>query len=158
MKTITDYPNYIVAYEGTVINKKTGRILKTDTNSCGYLRVTLCMDNKPKKFFIHRLVAQAYLENPDGFPQVNHLDGDKQNNTVENLEWCTQSINQYHAHANNLQKRFTKVSEQQVKTICDLLGEGLSVRSISQVMDISRYIPEDIKRGKTWRHISKEYF
>ena len=158
MKQIEDYPNYSVTKEGRVINTKTGRVLKTDTNSCGYLRVTLCKDNKPKKFFIHRLVAQELLENPDDFPQVNHIDGNKTNNTVENLEWCTQSINQYHAHTNNLQKRFTKVSEQQVKTICELLGEGLSVRSISKTMGISRYIPEDIKRGKTWRHISKDYF
>lgn len=158
MKYIEDYPNYSVTTEGSVINTKTGRVLKTDMNSCGYLRVTLCKENTPRKFFIHRLVAKTYLDNEGDFPQVNHIDGNKTNNTIENLEWCTQSINQYHAHANNLQKRFTKVSETQVHKICELIGEGLTVRSISETLEISRYIPEDIKRGKTWRHISKNYF
>lgn len=157
-KVIEAYPNYSVYPDGKIINNKTGRVLKLDLNSCDYLRATLCMDNRPKKFFVHRLVAEAFLDNPDNLPQVNHINGDKQDNSVENLEWCTQSINQYHAHHNGLQKRYTKVSEDQVKTICELLSEGVSIRTISSLMKISRYIPEDIKRKKTWLHISKDYF
>ncbi|MGL1886285.1 MAG: HNH endonuclease [Reichenbachiella sp.] len=158
MNNIEDYPNYMVTREGEVINTNTSRVLKQEENSCRYLRVTVCKNNKPKRFFVHRLVAIAYVPNPDGLPQVNHLDGDKQNNNVENLEWCTQSINQYHAHSNNLQKRFTKVNEYQVRVICDFIVSNYKPKDISELCDVSIHIVSDIKRGKTWKHISKDYF
>lgn len=77
-------------------------ILKNATISKGYLGVTLTKDKKryPKK--VHRLVAQAFIDNPENKPQVNHKDCNKQNNCVDNLEWCTNSENQIHAFTNGL--------------------------------------------------------
>lgn len=69
-----------------------GGILKHDLCH-GYLRITLCKNGKIKHFFIHRLVAEAFLDNPDNLPQVNHINEDKTDNRVENLEWCTQEYN-----------------------------------------------------------------
>lgn len=158
MNNIEGYPNYMVTREGEVINTKSGRVLKQEENSCRYLRVTVCKNNKPKRYFVHRLVAIAYIPNPSNLPQVNHKDGDKQNNHVDNLEWCTQSINQYHAYTNDLQKRFTKVSSEQVHAICDHLRYGYRVCDIARSMDVSVYIVSDICRGRTWKHISKDYF
>ena len=73
--------------------KKSEKILKGCDNGKGYLRVELCKDGKGKWYRINRLVAQAFLENPQNLPEVNHIDQDKTNNKVENLEWCTNQYN-----------------------------------------------------------------
>ena len=69
------------------------KILEGYDNGYGYSYVILCKDGKDKKCRINRLVAQAFLPNPDNLPEVNHKDEDKQNNYVENLEWCSKSYN-----------------------------------------------------------------
>lgn len=74
-------------------------------NDKGYLAVGLYKNGKRKMFLIHRLVAEAFIPNPENLPQVNHIDEDKTNNYVENLEWCTQSYN------NNYGTRLKRVSE-----------------------------------------------
>lgn len=70
---------------------------KQHKNIDGYLNVDLCKDRKHKKFLVHRLVALHFIPNPGMLDQVNHIDGDKTNNCVENLEWCTQVENAVHA-------------------------------------------------------------
>ena len=65
------------------------RILKVGKDRKGYLQVQLCQDGKGKSYKIHRLVATAFCENPHGFKEVNHIDGDKTNNCVDNLEFCS---------------------------------------------------------------------
>lgn len=92
---------YQVSNDGKVKNYSTGSCLKFSYSSNGYCRVKLYkkVDGKRynKMFMAHRLVASAFLDNPMNKPQVNHLDGDKHNNRVENLEWCTQSENLVHS-------------------------------------------------------------
>lgn len=79
------------------------RILKTKVNSTtGYREVGLSKDGKQKHYHIHRLIAEAFIENPHGLPVVNHIDGCKTNNNISNLEWCTQSDNIRHALINEL--------------------------------------------------------
>lgn len=70
-----------------------GRILRPKIEPNGYLRATLFKEGKRKVFMIHRLVAQAFIPNPEGLPQINHIDEDKTNNRVENLEWCDGKYN-----------------------------------------------------------------
>ena len=95
---IENYPNYFVTKEGEVINVKTNKILKPCFNTWGYQQVTLHNRIKSKNIVIHRLVANAFISNFENKPQVNHIDGNKSNNSVSNLEWCTSSENVKHAY------------------------------------------------------------
>ena len=65
------------------------RIMKQRKTKTGYLRVCLCKDAEHKDYYVHRLVASAFISNPEGLPQINHIDEDKANNNVNNLEWCS---------------------------------------------------------------------
>jgi len=73
-------------------------VLSACTNHNGYNIVNLCENCKPVFKQVHRLVAEAFIPNPDNKPMVNHINGDKTNNRVENLEWCTNGENQIHRH------------------------------------------------------------
>lgn len=77
----------------------------------GYLYCVLWKDGKHERFAIHRMVADAFLENPEGLPVVNHKDGNKENNNVSNLEWCTHSENSYHAFRTGLRKPYNMSGE-----------------------------------------------
>lgn len=86
-----------VCLEKQIINTKKGLIKKQQVSK-GYLKVKLNKNSKSKWFLVHRLVAQAFIPNPENKPQVNHKDGNKFNNCVENLEWNTNSENQLHSY------------------------------------------------------------
>lgn len=92
LKDIKDYENYQISDTGIVINKKTGRELKQQEKK-GYMNVSLFKNGKKKNKLVHRLVAEAFIENIKNYPQINHKDENTLNNTVENLEWCTQKYN-----------------------------------------------------------------
>lgn len=91
-KDIKDYENYQISDTGIVINKKTGRKLKQQEKK-GYMNVNLFKKGKKKNKLVHRLVAEAFIENIKNYPQINHKDEDTLNNMVNNLEWCTQKYN-----------------------------------------------------------------
>lgn len=74
----------------------------------GYVYVYFTKDNKGTNKRIHRLVAEAFIKNPNNYDQINHIDGDKTNNKVENLEWCNAQYNVNHAYKNGLTKHYTK--------------------------------------------------
>ena len=82
---------------------KKGKRLQPETTSCGYLRVLLIdREGKRSHLSVHRIVAEAYIPNPNNLPQVNHKDGNKKNNHINNLEWCTSQQNNIHALKNGL--------------------------------------------------------
>jgi len=94
---IEGYENYIITRQGEAINTNTGRMMKKQINNAGYYRVEFSKAGKQKKLFVHRLVATAFIPNKESLPQVNHLNGDKLDNRIENLEWCTASQNHKHS-------------------------------------------------------------
>ena len=97
IKQINGYEKYFITNYGVVINNETNRVLKQEV-SRGYLRVTLSENNVQKKFLVHRLVAKHFLLKDISKNFVNHIDGNKLNNNIENLEWCTSSENERHSY------------------------------------------------------------
>lgn len=94
-KVITN--EYVVHKDGSIYSLK-GNKLKPYKNIHGYLSVKLWIKGKTKNVQVHRVVAKAFIENKNNYPCVNHIDGDKTNNSITNLEWCSYSQNSRHAY------------------------------------------------------------
>ena len=90
---IQDYPNYLIYDDGRVYNKKYNRFIKPTIVGKGYLQLALFKNGERKMFRINRLVSLHYIPNPENKPEVNHIDGDKTNNNIKNLEWMTRMEN-----------------------------------------------------------------
>lgn len=104
---------YSVSNYGEVRNNRTGKLMKPRKNEKGYLRIGLTTNGKQKCMRVHRLVAQAFIPNPENKPEVNHIDFDKENNCVNNLEWVTCKENSDHSFGNRKrsnEKNYKKVS------------------------------------------------
>lgn len=107
-KKIEEFSNYSISNLGNVRNDKTGRILKTYTKPSGYMQVQLGRKTIPQ--YIHRLVAKAFIPNDDNKPQVNHKNGIKCDNKVENLEWVTASENDLaYGYTSRIENRKKKI-------------------------------------------------
>lgn len=127
-KIVDNFPNYIITDDGRVFNQK-GKELKPDLSNNGYLRVSLSNNTvSHQKFLVHRLVAKAFISNPNDYPQVNHINEIKTDNRVENLEWCTPLENLNHSGIIDKASiaKFTKVH-------CDTTNEDFnSIKEASE--------------------------
>ena len=133
-KEISGWKGYFVNQNGQVKSLKinynehchtkttTEKMLSTFYNSSGYAVVNLSDGKRRKLAAIHRLVAEAFIPNPEGKPHINHIDGDKRNPSVDNLEWCTPSENEWHSYhvlgkKSNLpnKRKFTDEEEEAIR-------------------------------------------
>lgn len=121
------------------------KILKGRINTKGYIKYALYQNKKPKNLSIHRLVAEAFIPNPDNLPQINHIDGNKQNNCVDNLEWCTNGENQQHAWINGLQKKKIGKENHNARQIIQSDLNDNVVGEFDSIMDAVRFL--NIKNG-----------
>lgn len=96
--------NYEINDIGQVRNKKTKKVLNYWKSSNGYLQVSLCNKGKQKTYYVHRLVANNFIENKNNYKEINHIDCNKENNSIKNLEWCDRKHNIKEAYRNNLIK------------------------------------------------------
>ena len=137
---------------------KEGRILKPSANSAGYLQVTLSYAGKNHSERVHRLVAIAFVENPNGLPQVNHIDGNKLNNCAENLEWVTNAENTKHASRLGLcVKGSTAINavlnEAKVIDIKRLIQAGCTNRELADLFGVHPATINCIRIGRNWAHV-----
>ena len=131
-----------------------GVILQPVADSKGYLRVSFCVNRLMKTFKVHRLVALTFIENPLNLPQVNHKDGNKQNNNVENLEWINNSDNQKHAYQKGLIKpkylhnhHRSNFTENDIALIVKMYLDGDTFRGIAKKLNKDKsVISRNIKR------------
>ena len=153
------YGHYWVSNLGRVKNEK-GRILKGGLHNKGYHQVCVKLEGVQSTYKTHRLVAIAFIPNPDNLEQINHIDGDKTNNRVDNLEWCDNSYNQLHkvqtglwvpAKGNDCQN--SKLTEEEV---VEIYLSNLPIKELMEKYNVSRSTITHIKYDRNWTWLTKD--
>lgn len=134
---IEGYLNYQVSNMGRVKSlgddkNRKEKILKGGITKKGYLQVVLCKDGKTKKYYIHRLVAQAFIPNPNNLPQVNHRNEDKTDNRVDNLEWCDGKYN------NNYGTKIERQKKKLFKSILQFTLDGEFIKKWDSTAQVEK--------------------
>lgn len=130
------------------------KYLKTYVGKTGYYNIRMNIDGVSKLCKCHRIIAQHFIENPNNLPQVNHVDGNKLNNSIHNLEWVTNKQNSDHAWANGLIKKqlgekATK-SKLKEKDVFDILNSKLSISELAKIYNVHKSSIDAIRKGKNW--------
>ena len=164
MKNLKDigYPHYAATVDGRIYSLYSKKFLSENKKLGDYKAVTLCEDGERKEETVHRLIAKAFVPNPDNLPIVNHIDGDKLNNRADNLEWCTQQENVRHAMDTGLRRtevinEYRTISDETATQICILLEQGSRNKDICEMFDVDQVIVSGIKAGKFYRDISQDF-
>lgn len=135
------------------------KILSPGKSKSGYLTVLLYKNNERKNKSVHRLVCEAFIKNKYNKKTVNHKDGNKHNNKLENLEWTTYSENGIHAFKKGLnkpskgEKNGNSILDKQKVLEIRCLCEKLSNAEVSRILNVNKGTVSDVKLRKTWNHI-----
>ena len=155
--------HYQISNLGNVkrFTKYKSNILKPRINKRGYVQIILCKNNCAKTFRLHRIIAESFIPNPYKKLQVNHINGVRHDNKVENLEWVTQNENMKHAFENRLAVALkgesqpnSKLKEIQVLDIKERIKKRESNISIAKLYNVSMETISNIKRNRTWKHLN----
>lgn len=146
---------------GSFLKKHKAQIRKATPDDDGYPRVSLTDKNKIEIHHrVHRLVAEHFISNPKNLPEVNHIDSNKLNNCVDNLEWCTHLNNVLHAIENNnhpipygTNHGMSKLVETDIPIIRQMLKDKCTLMEIAEVFHVHFSTISNIKRGKIWTHV-----
>lgn len=144
-----------------------GRIKKTHYDDCGYELIQLRKDGSYKHLSIHRLVASAFIPNPDNLPQVNHKDEVRNHNTVDNLEWCTVEYNQNYGHrkkrasinstgVNNSRAKLTEKDVLEIRKTYIPGDKKYCKRALARKYNVSYETITAIVTNRLWKHLVKE--
>lgn len=147
---------YYVLSCGLVINSDTLLPMAGGYDKNGYHIVSLTLNKNKYTRKVHRLVAEAFIPNPNNLPEVNHIDGDKRNNDITNLEWVTPEQNSHHACFSNL--RYSILTEDDVIEICELLSSGnVRISDIARKFNVSNSHISKILNRRIWKGVSSKY-
>ena len=168
-KTVENAPKYEVSNFGNVRKIENGRLLHQSTDNYGYKLVSIFYGGEWKTKSVHRLVATAFIRNPKGNEQVNHKDGVKDNNHIDNLEWVTPAENLLHSIKVLGRKKPSKRTSQKggdgMRTNLKVfrVGKKLSQEKFAKKCNVSRAVYSNIERGKTnpsldfWNNLQREF-
>jgi hypothetical protein len=152
-------PGFEISIAGIIRNITTKAIKSQYVSGTGYYMISVSKNNKTKPYRVHRLLANTYIPNPKNLPEINHKDGNKLNNDIRNLEWCTHAENMSHANKTGLlnnkgsRNGMAKLKEEDIPKIRELLKSGMSQYKIAVQFNISRSAIENIKVRGNWAHI-----
>lgn len=147
------FSKYEVSTAGDVQNITTGQLLKPNRHKSGYYKIKLVRDDgKHVTFYLHRLVAEVFIPNPEGKPEVNHKDGNKKHNSIYNLEWTTREENMMHAQLNGF--GHVKLKPVEVRSIYYLAwASNMTQKDIAKMYGVRRSIVSEIKWRKSWEFV-----
>ena len=151
-KQIKEFPDYVVSDEGNVFSLFIKKDIALSTDKNGYQRAQLTNETGRHAIGVHRLVAQAFVLNYKNYPEVNHIDGNKENNFHENLEWCTRSGNMAHAVETGLVTHLFKLANSQKQAVIAYkngieFGKYSSLREASMATGLSKSFISQLKNG-----------
>ena len=137
---------------------KTPRLKALKKEKNGYVRVSLCENDKNVLHLVHRLVLTAFSRPPHSIEVCNHRNGDKSDNRLSNLEWCTPRENAAHSvrtglHPHGSRSHYAKLTEDNVRQIKTLLSGGNSQRKIARMFGVRQGTISFIAKGETWSHV-----
>jgi len=148
---------------GHIRNSRTGHIMSPCLNRKGYPQTSLWKNKKGHSKTIHRHVAETFIPNPENKPQVNHIDGNKLNNNIDNLEWNTSNENIQHAYDNGLILKPTgtrngrcTIKKEDALKIKRLLLEDYKHQEIADIIGTTKHVVSNIKKGRSWAHLEEE--
>ena len=167
MYEIKDYKGYFISKCGLIYSEaknngmnRNGMFLKVYDKD-GYKRVALTKDKKTKHFYLHRLLMETFVDNPNGYPIINHKNGNPSDNNLENLEWCTQQHNVIHAFETGLAKGLygennpaAKLNTNDVENIKKEYLKVKSSRKIAKKYNVCKSTILRIINGQTWNEVS----
>lgn len=164
MRSVILFEKYTLYEDGRLYSEYVKRFLEPCINGRGYLQFGLKVDGKHTNFRVHRLVAENFLERGE-FDEVNHIDGNKMNNHVSNLEWCSRGDNIQHAYDLNLRKKPSGtlngrnwITEETVRLICEDIKAGDKTAVIARKHNVNWHNVDAIRKKKNWKEISDNYF
>lgn len=153
---IKNYPNYYITKDGKIWSKYKKEFKSTFISNKGYKRICLYKKSVGNNFSIHRLIALHYIDNPKKFPIIHHKDGNKLNNHISNLEWCTYSTNEKHSFKLGLKSfigsknNFTKLTEKDIIKIRKL---DMKQKDIAKMYNVSNGCICAIINRYNWKHV-----
>lgn len=156
VEDISGYEGRYTISECGIIRNRWGNEVKSHARPDGYIQVRLVdSEGKRKSHLHHRLVANAFIANPDGLNEVNHINGDKSDNSVSNLEWLSKADNAKHAYSTGLRARGSKLNETDAIRITELTKLGMTNKLIAQLFGVSRQLISNIKTGRKWASVTQ---
>jgi hypothetical protein len=127
-KPIKGYESlYEISNRGTIRKINNKKLKMPHKHRMGYLKVMLYSNGKEKSFYLHRLIAKAFIPNPKNYPCVNHINGTKNDNSINNLEWCTRSQNTQHAYNTGLIKSGKNHVQSKALVVTDKNGNDVKI-------------------------------
>lgn len=160
-KDIQGYEDsFMISSDGVVVNKITGKTLNGYISKLrglpGYRKVDLWVQKKRKCIPVHRILAIAFIPNPNNYSCVNHKDGNKLNNSLENLEWCSPGQNLQHAYDIGLRKsgeelKLSKLKNSDIPEIRQLLASGMTHRAIAKLYGVSSNVITKINTNRLYK-------
>jgi len=151
------FHDYLIYSDGTVESLLTGKKITKRVGPKGYYQINLCINGKCKTFMFHRLMASVFIDNPHNLPCVNHIDGNKLNNTLSNLEWVTYRYNTLHAlkidlihTARGKSTNNGRFEDFDIKEIRNLANNGMTQKEIADIYNVSKSAIQQIISRRTY--------
>lgn len=159
---IPNHKGFKATLDGQIIGKR-GKLMVGHVDRCGYREVLFSENGKTNQYRVHRLIAETFIPNPMNLPCVNHKDGNKLNNSVDNLEWCTHAENTLHAYRTGLEQKVCgeqhhahKLTEDAVRYIRKVYikrDRDFGATALANLFKVDRTTIQDVIKGKTWREV-----
>lgn len=148
-RIIKKFPKYEVSNKGRVRKISTNRLLYLKHHTSGYQQVTIQENNKKYYLYVHKLVAEAFIPNPNDFPLINHKDENKTNNLANNLEWCTPK---YNANYGTCKERVGKAHHKRVK---QYTKDGLFIKEWNSYSEAEEAL--GLSKGDISKYVNSEF-